>query len=428
MSDPRYASPNATTLRWAPVPVLYGLGATAEIADELRALNARRVAIITDANIVETGLAEAVVDHAREGGTESAVWAEAQMEPTETSALRAVEALSGEKVDAYIALGGGSCIDTCKVVNLLSRYPAELVSYVARPHGEGRKVPGPLLPVIGVPTTSGPGSESTPAAALEVSALGEKASVVDPTLRPVLALIDPLNTVSAPPAVSASAGYDALIQSLESYTSRPFDHVPAAPARARSAMVGANPISDVWCERAIELCGRFLARTVHNGHDVEARVGMAQAAMFARLGTAGAHLPHANGSAIASLARHYSPRGFPGLDRPVVPHGQSVVATAAEAFAFTYAGAPERHRRAAHLLGAGPAQRGEDPEQVLPRWIRKLVETTGGPASIGVFGFTRADVPRLVEKAAAQTRLLPRSPRPVQADDLAEIFARSLDG
>jgi hydroxyacid-oxoacid transhydrogenase len=422
----RHVSPNATTLRWAPAPLLYGLGATAEIGGELQAMGMKRLAIITDANVAATGLADEVAAYARQVGVDCVVWAGAEMEPTERSALRAVDELSAEKLDAYIGLGGGSALDTCKVVNLLSHYPAELVSYVARPLGEGRKVPGRLSPMIGVPTTAGPGAESTAAAALEISALGEKASIVDPALRPAMAVIDPFNTITAPPAATASAGYDALVQAIESYTSRPFDQVPATTARERPAMMGANPISDVWCERAIALCGSYLARSVHNGYDVEARVGMAQAAMFARLGTAGAHVPHATGAAIASLAHDYVPTGFVGLDRPVVPHGHSVVGAAAESLAFTYAGAPERHRHAAMLLGVGAVELNDAPQQALPRWIRRLVDVTSGPTHLGAFGFTSRDVPRLVDKAIAQTRLLPRSPRPVSREAMTEIFVRSL--
>lgn len=413
-------------MRWDTAPILYGLGATREIGDELQALGVRRVAIITDANIVATGLVDEVEAYASQAGLETVVWSGGQMEPTDASVLRAVADLSDEQLDGYVGLGGGSCIDTCKAVNLLRRYPADPVSYVARPHGEGRKVPGPLLPMIGVPTTSGSGAESTSAANLEFAALGDKATIIDPALRPALAIIDPLNTRAAPAAVTASSGYDVVIQALESYTSRPFDQMPAAPKRERSAMVGANPISDGWCERTLELCGRFLARAVAQGDDLDARVGMTLAAMFSRLGNAGAHIPHANAIAVSSLARGYTPPGFAQVDRPVVPHGYAVAATSPEAFAFTYAGAPERHLRAAELLGVSADEVRDNGERALSHCLRDLIKSTDGPSSLGVFGLTRDDVPGLAERAAAQKRLLPRSPQPVTADDLAGIFARSL--
>lgn len=421
----RFVSPSASTLRFDTVPTIFGPGATAEIGDEVRALGARRAVIITDANILATGLVDEVVGHLREAGVEAVVWSGAQMEPTEASALQAVEDLHGDTFSAYIGLGGGSCIDTAKVVNLLMHYPAELVAYVARPHGEGRKIPGLLAPIIGVPTTSGPGAESSGAAAFEIAALGEKASLVDRNLRPTLAIIDPLNTLSAPPAAVASAAYDALVQSLESYTSRPFDQVPAAPTRVREAMIGANPISNVWNEQALELCGHYLVRSVYGRNDIEAHVGMAKASMFSRMGTAGAHLPHANSAAVASLARGYLPAGFPGLDRPVVPHGYAVASTAAASFAFTYAGAPGRHRRASQLLGIGAEEIDDDGPRALEGWLRRTIELTGGPIHLESFGLTLDDVDRLVDKASSQVRLLPRSPRPVDRAALAAVFTAS---
>jgi hydroxyacid-oxoacid transhydrogenase len=421
-----FAGPNATTLRWSPAPVLYGLGATREIGHELQSLGLRRVAIVTDANIVATGLVDEVVGFVRTAGCDAVVWSASQVEPTEASILGAVTELAGEQVDGYIALGGGSCIDTCKVVNLLTQYPADLVSYIGRPHGEGRKIPGPLLPMIGMPTTSGPGAESTTAASVETEALEGKASIVDGALLCTVAIIDPLNTITAPPAVTASAGYDALIQAIESYTSRAFDQVPSAASYERSPLVGANPLSDPWCEKAVELCGRYLARSVLNGYDMEARIGMSQGAMFSRLGAAGAHLPHALAAAVASTGRDYTPAGFDGIDRPVVPHGQSVVAAAGEAFAFTWAGAPERHHRAASLLGITEEELADRGAEALVDWIRRLIAVTDGPANLGTFGLTDADVPIVAQKTVAQRRLLPRAPRPVTEAAVSEVLMRAL--
>jgi hydroxyacid-oxoacid transhydrogenase len=420
-------APHATTLRWETTPLLYGEHAVAEIGFELERLGIRRALLVTDANLVATGLIDQLAAHAREAGAETVVWADSQLEPTAASITAAADALAGERYDGYIAVGGGSCIDTCKAVAVLLENDAELIAYVAPPHGKGRAVPR-IRPIVAVTTTSGSGAEASGAASIEFDELGKKASIVDRSLRPASAVVDPLTTVTAPPAVTASAGYDVLVQSLESYTSRPFDSVAPRPAHKAPPMVGANPISDVWSERSIALCGCYLARAVADGEDLEARVGMAQAAMFSRLGTAGAHVPHANAAAVAALAPDtYFPAGFPGADRPVVPHGQAVVSTAAEAFAFTYAGAPERHQHAARLLGVAEEELAEAPERALTRWIRRLVEGTDGPTSLRALGFDSQAVPALAETAAGQRRLLWRSPRAVTEADLAEIFARSLD-
>ncbi|MDQ6730735.1 MAG: iron-containing alcohol dehydrogenase [Actinomycetota bacterium] len=418
---------HATTFLWEAAPVLYGLGATAEIGIELSRRGIRRAVIVSDANIRATGLVDEVVGWASESGVETIVWAESQLEPTDTSIAAAVDDLAGERIDGYVALGGGSCIDTCKAVSVGLADSAPLSTYVAQPHGEGRPVPRDRPPIIGMPTTSGSGAESTGAASIDFTKLGLKASIVDRALTPALAIVDPYNMVSAPPAVTASAGYDVLVQSLESYTSRAFDQVPPRPAHKAPPMVGANPISDVWGERAIALCGQHLIRAVHDGSDLEARIGMTQAAMFSRLGTAGAHLPHANAAAVSGLAPDtYVPAGFTGVDRSVIPHGQAVVSTAAEAFAFTYAGAPARHERAARLLGMTGDEAAHAGQDALSRWIRQMIKMTGGPNSLDEFGFGPSDIGPLVEMAIAQRRLLPRCPRPVTRDDLTGVFSRSM--
>src|SRR6185437_15420435 len=149
-------------------------------------------------------------------------------------------------------------------------------------------------------------------------------------LRPTAAIVDPLNTISLPPAVTAASGYDVLTHACESYTARRYDRRPPYPEpAARPVYVGANPVSDVWAERALALVGQYLRRAVLNPLDLEARSGMSMAATFAGLGfgNAGTHIPHACAYPIAGLVREYHPRDYP-VDHALVPHGQSVIATA----------------------------------------------------------------------------------------------------
>jgi alcohol dehydrogenase class IV len=260
---------------------------------------------------------------------------------------------------------------------------------------------------------------------VDLVATHTKAAVSHPWMRPSLAIVDPENSLTCPPVVTASAGYDALIQALESYTSKPYDHrPPAASPASRPAYVGFNPISKLWSEEAIVQAGRCLLRAFMNGHDLEARTGMALAALFSRLGNSGVHVPHANAYAVAGLVRDYRAEGY-AADRPFVPHGESVVVTAANAFEFTYSAAPERHLRAAELLGVSREERLDDPHNALSNWIRRLVAQTKGPQTLGAFGYTRADIPELVTRAADQQRVLVCSPRPVEEDDLRAIFERS---
>jgi alcohol dehydrogenase class IV len=188
---------------------------------------------------------------------------------------------------------------------------------------------------------------------------------------------------------------------------------------------GANPISDMWSERALALLAGSFRTAVRHGDDERARTDMALAATFAGLGfgNAGVHLPHANAYPIAGQVRDFHPDGYPG-DEPLVPHGMSVALTAPESFRFTFAAAPERHTRAAELLAATTAW--AEPAEVLPQVLTELMRDIGMPNGVGAVGFGEGDVPALVDGTMKQQRLLATAPIDVTEDDVAGIFRRSM--
>lgn len=420
----------ASIITWQAPPLRVGAGATDELGYELTSRQIRSVLIVTDPAVARTGLAARVRELIARDGVKAELFDQVQVEPTDTGCEQAACELAGVEVDGYLAVGGGSSIDTAKMLNLLGTFPgSHLRDYLNKPVGAGKPIPGPLKPLIAVPTTAGSGSECTSMVALGVTDLRVKTGISDLRLRPVAAVIDPLNTVTMPPAVTAASGYDVLTHACESYTARYFDRRPSYPSPdARPIYVGANPISDVWAEHALELVGRYLRRAVFGPFDLEARTGMQRAAMFAGMGfgNAGTHIPHACGYPIAGMVTDYKPRDYE-VDHPLVPHGESVVATAAAAFEFTYAACPERHLRAAELLGASTAgitlRNGSD---LLPQAILELVGDTGGPRGASAFGYTTADIPDLVDGAVRQQRLLTCCPRSVSREDLTRIFEASL--
>ena len=165
---------------------------------------------------------------------------------------------------------------------------------------------------------------------------------------------------------------------------------------------------------------------VHHGDDETARGQMALAATFAGMGfgNAGVHIPHANAYPVAGRVRDFHPDGYPA-DEPMVPHGMAVALTAPEAFRFTFDASPERHLRAAELLGGG--DRPADDRDVLPQVLTALMRDVGIPNGLSAVGYTRADVPDLVEGAAKQQRLLATAPKDVTEDDLAAILAASME-
>jgi alcohol dehydrogenase class IV len=285
---------------------------------------------------------------------------------------------------------------------------------------------GPLKPLVAVPTTAGTGAESTPVCVLDVLGLKVKTGISHPRLRPALAVVDPLLTLTLPPQATAASGMDVVCHALEAYTARRFTAYPRKPAPERAAYCGANPVSDAFCERALQLVAGSFRRAVLTGHDLEARTAMALAATFAGMGfgNAGVHLPHACAYPIAGMVRDYRPDGYPG-DGPLVPHGQSVAVTAPACFRFTYPADPERHRHAAALLDPdrGP---GGDGRELLPGALIGLMRDLGIPSGIGALGYGEGDVDELVAGARKQERLLVIAPRDPTEDDLAGIFRGSL--
>ena len=416
--------PTETIFTMETTPIKFGLGATEEVGYELKRLGVQRPLILADPGLMKVGLPERVRHLAEADGVAAEIFDGVHVEPTDQSFEAAAEYARSRDVDGFVAVGGGSAIDTAKAANLLTTHPAPLLDYVNKPIGAGAPVPGPLKPLVAIPTTAGTGSETTAVAVMDILELRLKSGISHRYLRPSVGIVDPLNTLSLPPAVTAASGMDVLTHALESYTSRPFNARPRHAAAERPTYVGANPISDLWCERAIEWVGRYLRRAVLNGDDVEARTHMALAATAAGVGfgNAGVHIPHAVAYPIAGMVRDYFPPGY-GSEEPMVPHGVSVVITAPAAFRFTYPTSPERHLRAAQLLSGGVTEAGTvDGAEALPKVLLSLMRDIGIPNGVSALGYGEPDLSGLVDGALKQQRLLAGAPRLVEAAALETVL------
>jgi hydroxyacid-oxoacid transhydrogenase len=409
-------------------PIKFGLGAMEEIGFDAARLGLAKALIFTDRNLAAAGLPDRVRGLLEEQGIKAEVYDGIEVEPTDRSMEEAAEYARTKEFDGLIAVGGGSTIDTCKAANLLTCHPAPLLDYLNKPVGKGVPVPGPLRPLIAVPTTAGTGSETTAVAVTHVLDQNIKAGVSHRLLRPTLGVVDPLNTLTVPPEVTAAAGADILTHAIESYTTRPYNARAKHHPPDRPAYIGANPASDVWCEKAMEHVARYLRRAVLNGLDLEARVNLALAANYAGIGfgNAGVHIPHALAYPIAGLVRDYVPSGY-RTRHAMVPHGMAVILTAPAAFRFTYATAPDRHLRAAALMGAPVDGLGErERREALPGALIALMRDTGIPNGLTAVGYGEHDIPALVEGTLRQPRLLAGAPRPVGAADLEWILRDSM--
>ena len=417
-----------TVFTYAAPGLKFGRGASDEIGWDVQQLcrdvpgeSARRVLLVTDPGVAATGHPERIADGMRSRGLEVVVYPEAHVEPTDASLEAAVStARAAGPFHAVVAVGGGSAIDTAKAVDLMLTNPGELMDYVNAPVGGGRAPEHPLLPLVAVPTTTGTGAESTTICVLDVLALEVKTGISHARLRPTLAVVDPDLTMTQPAMVTASAGMDILCHALESWTARWYADFDAKRPEQRVPYCGANPIADMWAETSLSLLAGSFRRAVRDGSDGEAREQMALAATFAGLGfgNAGVHVPHACAYPIAGRVRDYRPPGYPA-DEPIIPHGMAVVMTAPAAFALLHDAAPERHRRAAELLGGA----GEP----LPDVLRGLMRDVGLPSGLAELGYGEGDVDALVEGALQQQRLLATAPVEVTAEHLATVFRESLE-
>lgn len=415
-----------TIFTYAAPALKFGSGSSAEVGHDLAGFGARRVILVTDPGLAATGHPQRIAEQVRASGIEVVVFDQVHVEPTDESLQLAIDfARDAGPFDAVVAVGGGSSIDTAKAVNLLTTNPGELMDYINAPVGKALAPVNRLLPLVAVPTTTGTGSESTTICVLDVLSLQVKTGISHPALRPTLAVVDPQLTLGQPSMVTAASGMDILCHALESYTAKWYADFDAKRPEQRVPYCGANPIADLWSERAMGLLAGSFRAAVADGTDQLAREQMAMAATFAGLGfgNAGVHIPHANAYPIAGRVRDYRPAGYP-QDEAMVPHGMAVSLTAPEAFRFTYEAAPERHLAAARLLD--PAATGTGPD-VLPDVISTLMRDIGLPSGLAEVGYGDGDVDDLVGGALQQQRLLATAPREATPDDLAAVFRGSME-
>src|SRR5215211_1103056 len=366
-------------------PLKYGQGAAEEVGWEVKRMGVGRLMLVSDPGVVEAGITPRIRELIEAEGIEVEVWDRSRVEPTGDSLQAAADfAVEGE-FDGFVAVGGGTSIDTAKVSDLIATHGGEIMDYVNSPVGGGKKPPSPLKPLLAVLTTT------------------------------------------MPPEVTSSCGLDVVCHAAESYLTKPYDERPRPESPDdRPPYQGSNPVADIWSAKALEYGGKYLRRAVDDGEDIEARGAMMLGASLAGIGfgSAGVHIPHACAYPIAGLKHEYQPPGYP-KDHPFVPHGWSVIVTAPAALRFTYPSDPERHRRVAQLLSGKNVE--EADENTLPEIIIQLMKDVGAPRGVRELGYDEEDIDDLVDGAMKQQRLLVGAPREVTEEDLANIIRGSME-
>ena len=405
--------------------IKYGPGVTREVGYEMRRLGAKRVMVVTDQNLGASEPVAVTLASLRLAGIDAVLFDQARVEPTDHSFKQAIAFAEDGEFDGYVGVGGGSSMDTAKVANLYTTYPDDFLAYVNAPIGAGRPVPGPLKPLIAIPTTAGTGSETTGVAIFDLVEMHTKTGIAHRSMRPAMGLVDPNNTRTLPRMAVACTGFDIICHALEALTAIPYSAREAPQDLAmRPAYQGANPISDIWAARAIEMASQNIVRAVEDPSDDEARGEMILASSFAGIGfgNAGVHLVHGMSYPVSGMVRDYIPEGY-APDHPIIPHGMAVTLNGPAVFRFTAVVDPERHLYAARMLGADisdadPAEAGE----ILASTLSDLMRVTGIPNGLSAVGFGPQDVPQLVAGTLPQHRVTKLCPRPFDEQDLARLF------
>ncbi|MFT4725686.1 MAG: hydroxyacid-oxoacid transhydrogenase [Granulosicoccus sp.] len=406
-----------------------GRGTLAEVGVRAVRLGMKRVALFTDPNLASGPLVSIVKAALNNAELDVAIFSDIRVEPDDDSVERGTNFLRGSKFDGMVSVGGGSVIDTAKACLVLLNHGGNILDYFAPPIGNGASIPGPLLPHIACPTTSGTGSECTSISVLRVNKLNTKFVIASPYMLPDAAIVDPQCCDSLPSNVVASTGFDLCCHALECYTAKAYTkHNRIESPDARQYIQGANPFSEMVAREALAIVGNYLERGVNDASDQQARDQLMWGATLAGIafGNSGTHLPHAMSYGVTHLMHDIETDGYP-VASPFIPHGISVIVTAPSIFKYTAEATPERHLQGAEFLladtkGATPDDAGE----VLANRLIELMKATKMPNGLTAIGFGEQHVSALATSSVRQEKAIANAPRESNQVDLENMYRSAL--
>jgi alcohol dehydrogenase class IV len=368
-----------------PTTIVFGAGAASVVADHVKRVGGTRALVVCDAGVVKAGIADKVVGFLKSGGIEATLFDKVDPNPVEKNVFDGVVAYRESKSDVFIGLGGGSPLDTAKLIALAATHDRPLVDYDDATGGD-KYVTAAVPPILTIPTTAGTGSEVGRSGVVTLAATGRKTVIFSPYLLAKVAILDPELTRSMPPRVTAATGFDALTHCLEAYLS-----------------LGDHPMADAIAIGGLELVAENLARAVLTGDDIEARGGMMKAAMM------GAVAFQKGLGACHSLAHPLSSEK--GLH-----HGLANAICLPAVVDFNAHVVPEKVERIRAILSPTSTTLGDG--------LRALRKTLGLPSGLASEGVTEKDVAKLTEKAF-EDACHRSNPVSVTKDDLAALYRAS---
>ncbi|WP_017726452.1 hydroxyacid-oxoacid transhydrogenase [Halalkalibacterium ligniniphilum] len=388
--------------------IIFGNGSIDRLDKVLKRLKAKNVFVITDRGVAQAGILAKITEQLDRHGYQSIVYDKAVPEPPIDSVVEAYEfAKSQMKTDVIIGLGGGSSIDLAKVVALLMEYSGHPRDYF----GGENLVPGPIAPLIAIPTTAGTGSEVTSVAVVTDTENDMKVGISDNFLRPAVALLDPELTVGLPAYVTACSGIDALSHAVEAYTAKDFRYIQA---EGNILFQGALPITDALAIQAIELIANNLAIAVQQGSNIEARSNMLLGSLLAGMAfsNAGTALAHALAYPIGGKAKS--------------PHGELTGLLLPYVMEFNTATEKEKMIKIAEAFGIekGDKSKTEHAKEA-SKAVFELLKDIGLPTKLSAIGVKEEDLEEIAEKALPIERLIRNNPRVPTKDSLVELLKKA---
>lgn len=376
-----------------PGTVLTGVGAADRVGDEAARLRGARALVITDQGILKSGWVDKTMERLQQAGLKTTLFSEVVAEPPMGAMNDAADRLREADADLVVGIGGGSSLDTAKMLACLLTNGGKVQDYFGI-----EQIPKRGLPMIMLPTTAGTGSEVTPNAIFTDTAAKLKKGVVSPFLLPDVAIVDPQLTLSCPAAITAATGMDALTHAIESFTS-----------------AKATPLTDVWAVEAIRVISRSLRTAVFRGSDLVARTDMALGSMMA-----GVSLANAGVGAVHALA-------YPVGGKFGVPHGVSNSQLLPYVMEYNVQGNIQKFAEVARLMGepvAGLSTR--EAAQVVVAGTRRLGEDIGIPMRMRHFHVTADAIPEMSQQAFNNRRLMDNNPRALTLDEVRAIYEKAL--
>lgn len=385
--------------------IVFGSGVVNRLGQFLKPWGSKRALVVTDAILVRVGVVEQVASPLRAAGIDVALFDGGEPEPSFGVVDKSLAMAKEVQPDVIVAVGGGSNMDLAKIVASVLTHGGTYRDYF----GYG-KIPGPIMPLVCLPTTAGTGSEVSHAAVLTDTENQLKSSCLSHFLRPALAVVDPKLTLTCPPKATADSGIDALTHAIEGMTAMAYDQIDV-PVDEPFPYDGKQPIADCLAERAIELIGKHLIAAVREPSNLEAREGMSLAATLAGLAFSNSAVAvvHALEYPIGG-ALHCSHGAGNGL---LLPH----------VMRFNLPNRKKEFQRIANLLGESTDGLSDvAAAECAITAVTRLQAAVGIPQRIRELGGAKEQLPVFAKKAFGITRLMLLNGRIPTESDLLEIL------